>query len=280
MFSFFKKKTSPQEVLQDQSYPSDDSFDDPREIFERFTNITGMNFSSKEEITKQKIQNFCMRYEIGGFGELNTRLEEDDSLLQALIDYLTVNETYFFRELEQIEILKEQLKAEPRPIRILCAPCATGEEVYSIIIQFLEAGIPEGNIHVIGIDINASAIQRAKTGVFSQRSVSRIEPALITRYFTQENNSYKVTDTVHRLADFRRENIFDETFRKLGMFDVIFSRNLFIYFNDREKKRAVEIFCSLLKPGGQMFFGHADNFDDPVCLKSDFVGRTRVYRKI
>lgn len=280
MFSFFKKRTAPAETKEENVYFPDDNFDDPGAIFERFTNITGMNFSSKEEITKQKIKNFCMRYEIHGFGELNKKLEEDDSLLQSLIDYLTVNETYFFRELEQIEILKEQLKAESKPIRILCAPCATGEEVYSIIIQFLEAGIPREYIHVIGIDINASAIQRARTGLFSQRSVSRIEPALMTRYFTEEENGYRVTDEIRRMADFRRENIFDESFRQLGTFDVIFSRNLFIYFNDREKKRAVEIFCSLLKAGGQMFFGHADNFDDPVCLESDFVGRTRVYRKV
>ena len=153
MFSFFKKRTAPAETKEENVYFPDDNFDDPGAIFERFTNITGMNFSSKEEITKQKIKNFCMRYEIHGFGELNKKLEEDDSLLQSLIDYLTVNETYFFRELEQIEILKEQLKAESKPIRILCAPCATGEEVYSIIIQFLERDIRDmsqatgGSIH-------------------------------------------------------------------------------------------------------------------------------------
>ena len=280
MFDFFKKR-KPVTKEEEKSHPSaHDSFDDPGAIFELFTRITGMHFTSKEQITKQKLQNFCMRYQLGGFTELNDRLRQDNMLLQALIDYLTVNETYFFREAEQLDILKTQIKNTPGKMHILCAPCATGEEVYSIIISFLDAGITPERFKVTGIDINASAIEHAKQGLFSERSVNRVDPDLLARYFSKEENNYRVSEEVRRLSDFKRENIFDESFYRIGSFDVIFSRNLFIYFDEKEKRKAVEIFCSLLKTGGHMFFGHADNFDDPVCLTSEFIGRTRVYRKI
>ncbi len=280
MFSFFwRKRTEPLKTPETPSPATDDSFNDPSEIFELFTKITGMHFYKKEQITAEKLKNFCLRHQIVGFNELKKNLLSDPQTMQALIDYLTVNETYFFRELEQLEILQQRVAQTAAPVRILCAPCATGEEVYSIIIRLFEAGIPPERFSITGIDINASAIGRACEGVYSERSVNRVDEALRKKYFLKEPEGFRIIPALREQAQFRKENIFEEGFRTLGKFDVIFSRNLFIYFDETEKKRAVEIFCSLLKPEGQMFFGHADIFDDPVCLQSEFVGRTRVYTK-
>lgn len=281
MFSFFKrnKKSASTEKREPESSFPDDSYDSPQEIFTLFTHVTGMHFYKKEQITTEKLRNFCRRKKIGGFQELKARLQNDADLMQALIDYLTVNETFFFRELEQVDILKEIVRDTSSSFRILCAPCASGEEVYSVLIRLLEAGIPQNRFHVTGIDINASAIARAREGLYTERSVSRLDSVLRSKYFEKEGAHYRIIPSVRNLPDFRVANIFDEIFPKQGSFDAIFSRNLFIYFDEKEKKRAVEIFCSLLKPEGKMFFGHADNFSDPVCLVSEFVGRTRVYTK-
>lgn len=282
MFSFFRRKEK-HTIMQRDDNPAThakDPFDDPSEIFALFTRITGMHFDKKEQITAEKIRNFCLRREIGGFAELHEQVRRDESLMQELIDYLTVNETFFFRETEQIDILVRETGRTKRPMRILCAPCASGEEVYSIIIRLLEAGIPSTRFHITGIDINASAIENSREGLYSERSVNRIGPGLRSKYFTKEGGKYRIIPPLRTLPEFRKANIFDDTFSSLGSFDMIFSRNLFIYFDERGKRRAVEIFCSLLKPGGRIFFGHADNFADPLCLKQSFLDRTRVYIKV
>ena len=278
MFSFLKKK-KPDEKKHAEAIFSDDSFDDAQDIFDLFTSVTGMHFHKKEPITKEKIKNFCLRHDIHGFKQLNMLLEKEPSLMQDLIDYLTVNETYFFREIEQIRLLERFVKEADDTVHILCAPCSSGEEVYSIIIHLLEAGIPKEKFRIVGIDINASAIQKAQKGLFSERSVNRVDDHLRKKYFYNEGSTYQINPNLAAMASFRVENIFSETFPSLGKFDFIFSRNLFIYFDATEKRRAVERFCSMLHPKGHVFFGHADIFDDPVCLISEFMGRTKVYKK-
>lgn len=278
MFDFFKKKKST-EIKQVTTTYTDDSFDNAKDIFDLFTSITGMHFHKKEPITKEKIKNFCLRHDIHGFKQLNILLKNDPTLMQDLIDYLTVNETYFFREIEQIRLLEDFVKEMDDTVHILCAPCSSGEEVYSIIIHLLEAGIPKEKFHITGIDINASAIQRAQKGLFSERSVNRVDDDLRKKYFYFENSTYRINPNLTAMASFRVENIFSETFPSLGKFDFIFSRNLFIYFDAMEKRRAIERFCSMLHPKGHVFFGHADIFDDPVCLISEFMGQTKVYKK-
>jgi len=255
-------------------------FSSAEAIFEMFTRITGMHFHKKEAITKEKIKNFCLRNQICSFRQLEEKLEHDGELLQRLIDHLTVNETYFFREQEQLDILQRFVRESGKKVKILCAPCSSGEEVYSIIIGLLEAGIPEDRFEIIGIDINAGAIERAKRGIYSERSVNRADAMIKETYFRPENGAYVVNPDVKSLARFEKANIFDKNFNALGRFDYIFSRNLFIYFNETDKARAVRIFCDMLNDGGTIFFGHADIFDEPACLSASIIGKSRVYTKI
>lgn len=255
-------------------------FSDAQEIFSLFTRVTGMHFNKKETITAEKIKNFCLRRDIYSFQDLHRRLADDSDLLQTLINHLTVNETFFFREMEQITLLKDLIHEKSSPCRILCAPCSSGEEVYSIIIQLLEAGITKNRFEIVGIDINTHAIERAVRGLYSERSVNQIDPRIKHTYFDQHHNLFELKETIRSMAIFRQENIFGDRFKSLGRFDYIFSRNLFIYFNEEEKNRAISIFCSMLNTGGNMFFGHADIFKEPECLSSRVVGKSRIYTKI
>lgn len=281
MFASIKKIFSKKEKASESELPKkSENFDSAVKIFEYFTSVTGMHFNKKEKITTDKIINYCRRNGLYSFEELYDDITTSKESMQKLIDYLTVNETFFYRELDQIELLCKIVRKNNSKISILCAPCATGEEVYSIIIALFEAGIESHRIEVTGIDINESAIERAKKGEYSARSLNRLNDTLIEKYFNKTADGYKIKADVKEMAKFQRINIFDENFKNLGKFDYIFSRNMFIYFNKEERKRAMEIFCTLLKDcDAYVFFGHADTIDETECLIKHHIDRTKVYLK-
>jgi chemotaxis protein methyltransferase CheR len=99
------------------------------------------------------------------------------------------------------------------------------------------------------------------------------------KYFHREGDIYRVNAYLLSLVDFQNENIFSPSFCQREPYDIIFSRNLFIYFNESEKQKAIEIFCALLKKGGYLFFGHADTFRENGCITPEFSGRVRYYTK-
>ncbi len=254
-------------------------FDDPSRLFAYFKSLTGIHFANKETITLGKMKNFALRHELYNFDDLLHALESDPELRQEFIDLLTVNETFFFRESEHISRLCEILKERHSSVRILCAPTSTGEEVYSIILALYDAGIAPEMYEIIGVDINASAIARAREGIFSERSVDRVDNGMKGRFFERVSGGYRINSSIRTKADFRQYNIFDPQFAALGTFDVIFSRNLFIYFNEEQKNDAVTIFCRMLRQDGVIFFGHADVLNTPSCLVRCYENGAKYYKK-
>jgi len=269
------------EKVEATSVKKSENFGSADKIFEYFTTFTGMQFRKKEKITRDKIINYCRRNNIYDFEELHHAITTSKESMQGLVDYLTVNETFFYREMDQINLLCELAKKHTSKISILCAPCATGEEVYSIVIALLESGVTSSKIEITGIDINSSAITGAKEGVYSGRSLSKLGESIITQYFTKiDDNKYKISNTIKCLTNFLQINIFDKTFKNFGKFDYIFSRNMFIYFDADDRKKAVNIFSKLLKDdNAYMFFGHADTVDETEYLTKRYVGKTKIYYK-
>ncbi len=178
-----------------------------------------------------------------------------------LIDYLTTNETFFYREIKQIAELVTLVKNASSHVEILCAPCATGEEPYSIAIALLEAGIPPDKFNILGIDINSDALNKALEASYKERSIRNLSAQIISKYFIKINERYVLNSTVKRLVRFELANIFDESFKKIGKFDFIMSRNMLIYFDKETKLKAKEILQSMRKDDKkEIFFGHADLF--------------------
>ncbi len=220
---------------------------------------------------KRKIEDIIVKNEIKNFSNFyhKIRFQKDENLIQELINAVTVNETYFWREYEQFEILCEEIlpailknRRENMPhIRILVLPSSSGEELYSIMISILEENsiIHKSNIELLGIDIDSQMIQKAKRGLYSQRSVSKLSKKLIDKYFTKIGNFYQIDKNLLKNANFLKANIFDSNLAiKLGTFDIIFSRNMLIYFNQADKAKAFEIFYNMLQKDGHLFLGHAD----------------------
>lgn len=195
---------------------------------------------------------------------------------QSLINFITVNETYFFREKEQFNILEShilprlnKLLSKNRPIRILSSPCSTGEEVYTIALHVLKEGSAYKNrdIEIVGIDIDSKVIEKAKEGVFSKRSVECIPKEILSDWFTQHEDSYHVSSDLVKMVDFKVVNVFDkEKMLELGKFDVIFSRNMMVYFDDASRKELAMTFYDMLTPDGFILLGEAEHMNRIVSL--------------
>ncbi|PNV82684.1 MAG: chemotaxis protein CheR [Sulfurimonas sp.] len=258
MFSFFKKRDNTQSNYV-QNIAED--YTDVMPIAEYFKSETGVTFDKQISILQNKVTTFCKQRNINSFGQLLKFIKHDIELKQALIDALTTNETFFYREFKQIQELVRLVRDAGKHITILCAPSATGEEPYGIAIALLEAGVPSKNFHITGIDINYDATNKAKNAMYKARNVRNLTPEIISRYFTQNDSLYTLKDSVKAQVTFKVINLFDASFATIGKFDFIFSRNMLIYFDKETKLKAKEILEGLRKnPNQEIFFGHADLF--------------------
>ena len=218
------------------------------------------------------------------------RFNKDNDLLQSLINIVTVNETYFFRENYQFEALVnevlpklDKIRPKDETIRILCAPSSTGEEPYSIALHLLDEGdlVERRDFEIIGIDIDSNVIQKAKRGVFSKRSVQFLPKHLLNKYFKQVGVNYEIAEFLREAITFKNVNVMDKLqMRRLGKFDVIFSRNMLIYFDDASRREVATTFHSMLNPSGFVFLGHAESMNRIVStFRTKKYGQTIVYQK-
>lgn len=221
----------------------------------------GVDLLSKNSVIETKLRLFCERKEIYSFRKLFEALQHDKGLRQDLIDLVTVNETYFYREESQLDMAVNFALAIPN-VRILCAPCASGEEVYSLSMMLQERRREPREFSVTGIDINSEAIEKAQKGIFSERSLHKLDQRLKEKFFVQEERFYRAKREYFSSIAFTKVNIFENEFLSLGKFDIIFSRNMLIYFDDDFRLKTIERFATLLKPEGKLFLGHADIIPD------------------
>ena len=216
--------------------------------------------------------------------------DKDGTEFQELMNAITVNETYFFREKEQFEVLVDKILPElhaklpaSKPLRILSSPCSTGEEPYSIILHIVEEGkvVEERDIEVVGIDIDSTVIKKAEAAKYSDRSIHAIPKDILARWFVKKPLGYELGEDLHGSVDFQVANVFDKAqMRKLGKFDVIFSRNMLIYFDDASRKEVAMTFYDMLNPGGYVLLGHAEYMSRIVSVfKAKKVDSTLIYQK-
>ncbi|MGN7614018.1 CheR family methyltransferase [Magnetococcales bacterium HHB-1] len=198
------------------------------------------------------------------------RFQASGEELQNLINVMTVNETYFIREETHLQCLVNRVLDEimhfKKPGEILklwSMPCSTGEEPYSLAIYLLErwAAVDQIGIAISASDIDTSVLHKAQQGVFGQRSVAPLPPAWLKRYFKRvDHNQFLIAKDLRESIDFSKVNLNDAAqTRRFRNFDVIFCRNLLIYFNPESRRRAAETFFDALNPGGFLFLGHSES---------------------
>lgn len=216
--------------------------------------------------------------------------DKEGEEFQALMNGITVNETYFFREKDQFEVLVNTILPElhralpaSKPIRILSSPCSTGEEPYSIVLHIVEEGkvVEQRDIEVVGIDIDSTVIKKAQIAKYSDRSVHAIPKNILSKWFTKNTMGYELSKELQGSVDLQVANVFDKTqMRKLGKFDVIFSRNMLIYFDDASRKEVAMTFYDMLNPGGFVLLGHAEYMSRIVSVfRARKIENTLIYQK-
>lgn len=243
-----------------------------------------------DTIYKRKIKELLVKNNYSDFDTFYKDVLKKQSLRQELYNTITVNETYFFREEYQFKTLVEyiipeldKIRPSTEPINILSAPCSTGEEVYSIAIYIMEEGhyIKKRDFMLLGIDIDSDAIEKARKGIYSERSVSKLPKHIREKYFKKVGNQYQVVDQLRQAVSFKVVNVLDRhTMKRLGKFDVIFSRNMLIYFDEIHRREIISTFYNMLKPNGYLFLGHAERIPPSLKLfKQIKLGDSFVYKK-
>ncbi|MFN6482870.1 MULTISPECIES: CheR family methyltransferase [unclassified Nostoc] len=194
---------------------------------------------------------------------------------EALIDSVIVPETWFFREPESFVFLKHYVLSEWLPknsqsvLRVLSIPCATGEEPYSIAIALLEAGLNSTNIHIDAVDISNKCLLKAQRAIYHQYSFRGNSQSFQERYFQPTEAGYRLCEQVKSMVNFLHGNLVDTDFL-LGTppYDIIFCRNLLIYFDSATKVHTIRVLKRLVNPQGLLFVGHAEAW---LLSKTEFV---------
>jgi len=259
---FFNKKKEPESAQkQEVSAPKEFNTFGLQDLLHYIKREIGVDLFAKNSVIETKLRLFCERKEIYSFRKLFESLQSDKMLRQDLIDLVTVNETYFYREEAQLDMAVNFALAIPN-VKILCAPCASGEEVYSLSMMMQERRREPREFSITGIDINSEAIEKAQKGLFSERSLHKLEDRLKEKFFAQEDRYFRAKKEYFTSVSFTKVNIFETDFLTLGKYDIIFSRNMLIYFDDDFRLKTIERFATLLKPEGKLFLGHADIIPD------------------
>ena len=260
---------------------------------------SGIFFTDQE---KYVLENRLLRHiEEGGFDDFEKYvdfLRHDplrDKEFSSLFDLVTTKETSFFRDANQLQafesvvlppIVKEAEEKGCKKLRIWSAPCSTGEEPYTLAMlllnKFPTIQDPGWDIEIHGSDISECVLQSARRGEYNDYSIRNVPPPYLDRYFTKNGNGkYNVRPEVRGMVRLSNINLFDNMRVKMfrGM-NIVFCRNMLIYFDEAAKKRVIANIYDSLAPGGYLFIGHAESlFNISRAFKLVNINNILIYQK-
>lgn len=220
---------------------------------------------------ENRLQHSVHRRQLDNFKDYYYFLKYDrkkDEELANFIDLLTIHETYFFREEKQLLAFKEEIlpeladrKQKERSLRIWSAGCSTGEEPYTISMLVLEQDAFKGwDVEIFGSDISQRVLQSARRGIYQRSAFRTTDPQYIANYFHKEGTGYRIDDRIKKSVTFLGLNLLDtHKLALINMMDVIFCRNVIIYFDRAARKKVVEAFHQKLKDHGYLLLGHSES---------------------
>ncbi len=235
---------------------------------------TGMLFEEKKDYyLLSRIENRMAATGVATFKEYYNGLVFGDRLgeLSRFIEAVTINETYFFRDYPQLQgfadrvlpKVAERKKAKgDKTLRVWSAACSTGEEPYSLAIILRECldDSHDWDLHITATDIDTQVLQKAQAGLYGERSVKDTPVAYRQKYMFQVDGGYRVTNALKEMIEFQQVNLVDRlAMRRMRSYDVIFCRNVLIYFDDESRKKVISSLYDSLAPGGYLFLGHSES---------------------
>jgi chemotaxis protein methyltransferase CheR len=269
------------------------SHEEYRRLCDYLYRRTGMTFNeARRYFVDRRVADRMQATGEASFAGYFARLRSDQGgEVERFINAFTVNETYFYREDHQLkcltsDLLGERLRLKPpgETMRIWSVPCSTGEEPYSIAMWLLEnwPQVDSHDIEIVGSDIDTAVLAAAREGVFGARALMRLSPALVGKYFVPAGqDQWRILEDLRGSVRFTAANLVERSeTRPHGLFDVIFCRNVLIYFDDTSRRVAAENLYENLAPGGYICLGHAESMSRisplfEVCRFADAI----VYRR-
>jgi chemotaxis protein methyltransferase CheR len=234
----------------------------------------GLFFDSDTKyLLEKRLSRRLQLYQLQTFKDYHYFLKYDrkkDQELSDLMDVLTTNETYFFREAFQLKALTDEILPElkaakeqkgDKTLRIWSAGCSTGEEPYTIAMLIMEMGGFHGwRVEIVGTDISNRVLQHSRKAVYGKSSFRTTEERYVRRFFHEQEDGFRVNDEVRELVTISHLNLFDQNrLALLGKMDVVFCRNVIIYFDQTAKKKVVDTFYRMLHEGGYLLLGHSES---------------------
>lgn len=221
---------------------------------------------TKKYLIENRLYKRIEEKRLKGFEEYLALLRSNEEELSRLYDAITTNETYFFREHQQVEVLIKNLLPKiieakrARDIRIWSAACSTGEEPYTLAIMLFES-IYGLKFEIFASDISESVLSSARKGIYTSYSVRNVPPILLNKYFRKNGQMlYELDNKLKKFVNFTNINLMDEKrMRSVKGMDVIFCRNVLIYFDDRAKQKVVSLLYDSLRQGGYLFVGNSES---------------------
>jgi len=267
------------------------------ELFSKFSTLIqghcGIKMPEmKRTMLESRLRKRLRRLGIDSFGEYWEYLNSPEGMkdeLVPMIDVVTTNKTDFFREPAHFDYLVE--KAMPdlstkygagrsRPLNIWSAGCSTGKEPYTLamILSEIQRNKPDFEFNILGTDLSVTALQKAVRGVYNEEKIAPVPDKLKKRYIRKSKDPsmgvVRVCPDIRSKAAFRRLNFLDDDYGIDGMFDVVFFRNVIIYFDKENQKKVLTKICEHLLEGGYLFMGHAETLHSlglPLRLMSPSV---------
>lgn len=274
----------PEEAALQEEFPATVS-----KIITTISNRTGHDFSTYKKSTLiRRIQRRMTVTRVGTPQRYLNYLHHNPGEIESLFQDLLIGVTSFFRDPEAFECLRKEIlpdlisnRAEHESLRVWAAGCATGEEVYSMVMLIMECLEEMGvrrDLQVFGTDLDTTAIEKAREGLYPENIAADITPERLKRFFEKENNHYRVRKEVREPVVFAAHNVLkDPPFSRL---DLLVCRNLLIYLEPKAQKKVLPLFHYALRPGGVLFLGTSETVGEFTDLFTPVYKKWSIYRRV
>ncbi len=229
--------------------------------------------NEKKSLVYSRLRTILQEKGFNDFTEYYNYLIKDktDNAVVSFIDRITTNHTFFMREVDHFDYFREtvlpyieETYSKERDIRLWCAGCSSGEESYTlqmILQDYFKSKSPAWNTQMLATDISTTVLEKAVKGAYTTDSVNTLPEKWRKEYFYKQNDNYIVKDSIKNQIIYRKFNLMDSNFPFKKKFQVIFCRNVMIYFDNETRNNLVEKCYNVTEPGGYLFIGHSESLN-------------------
>jgi chemotaxis protein methyltransferase CheR len=214
----------------------------------------------KEKQMKRRIDTLITKHKVKGYDKFVEKLRDDKQVFDDFVNYLTINVSEFYRNPEQWRLMDKEIIPElvgrfGKHLKVWSAACSTGDEPYSLVMA-LSKHVPLNQINIIATDIDKTVIEKAKLGLYNEKSIIAVPEDFKKKYFTKVGPSYKISDEIKSRVQFKQHNLLKDVYP--DRCDLIVCRNVLIYFTDEAKDEVFRKFNDSLKHQGLLFIGSTE----------------------